>query len=103
MTQHSRSHTHWQGQYTQPYTKQCLRSYAIDKANGNRKWRQALDDEIKRHGNQLSAIKWQSLAETINAKNEQDDEELQKQEGANVNTITINDYEDKLSNTSLSI
>ena len=78
----------------------------IDKANGNHKWRQALVDEIKWHpcyGNRLSIIKWQSLADTVNAKNEQDDDELQKQEGANVNTVTINDYENILPNASPSI
>ena len=71
----------------------------IDKANGNHKWRQALDNEIKWHGsygNRLSALKWKSLAEAANAKNEQEDDELQKQEDDNTNIVTTNDYENKL-------
>ena len=71
----------------------------IDKANGNHRWKQALDDEIKWHGsygNQLSALKWQSLAKAANVKNEQEDDELQEQEDDNTNIVTTNDYKNKL-------
>ena len=78
----------------------------IDKANGNHKWKQALDDKIKWHGsygNQLSALKWQLLAKAANVKDEQSDAELQTQEGDNTNIATTNDYENKLSGVSPSI
>ena len=84
----------------------------IDKANGNHKWRKALDDEIKWHGSYgswLSALKWQSFAKAANAKDKQEDDELQEQEDDNTNIITTNNYENKpfnenkLSNGSSSI
>ena len=49
----------------------------IDKANGNHKWKQALDKEIKRHGsygNRLSTQEWRSLVETTYTKENQEED-----------------------------
>ena len=49
----------------------------IDKANGNHKWKQALDKEIKQHGsyaNRLSAQEWKSLVEATYTKENQEED-----------------------------
>jgi len=84
----------------------------IDKVNGNHRWRQALDNEIKHHGSygtRISALRYMqqhgniNMITDANAKDEQGDTELQKQEDDDNNTATNNDYENKLSNASPSI